>query len=86
MEGTFGPLVPNTNAIFGNQSCLVRSSANGVLLKTVNKKMWKVKVNQNGEFINAQSCIMKIIDNTMGVPMDKVEKEVSEILFNFYVY
>ena len=80
MTGKFGPLVPNPNPVLGKKSRCVRSSATNVVVKAVDAKMWRVKVNQTAEYINVCFCILKVIDDAVGVPVNDVEKNVSQII------
>ena len=76
VEGKFGPLIPNPNVVPGKKSRRIRSQTTGVVVESVDRKLWKVKRDQDGEFINVRPCMMKIIDNAVGLPVDEVALEV----------
>ena len=80
VEGKFGPLVANPEAEPGKKSRRIRSNATGTVLEAIDAKKWLVKRDQDLEVIGVRTCIMRIIDNAVGVPTDEVENEVSNII------
>ena len=55
----------------------------GVLLISVNEKMWKIKIDQNREEMYVQYWILKVIDHLVEVPVDEVGNEVSKLNIYF---
>ena len=86
VEGKFGPLVPNPKAEPGKKTRRIRSNATGTVVKAANAKLWKVKVDQTGEFINVRSCAMKVIDNAVGLPVDEVVKKVNNVYAKLHYF
>ena len=79
VQGKFGPLVANPKATPGKKTRRIRSHGTGVVVEACGPKMWKVKVDQTGEYMNICSYIVKIINNAVGLPVNEIADTVSKL-------
>ena len=84
VEGKFGPLVPNPNAQPVKKTCSVCLQRTVVLVKVVSTRMWQVKADKNSEYVNLCSCIFKLIDGAVSVPLNEVDEKVNKANIIFF--
>ena len=76
VSGQIGPLVPNPNERPGFWSCCVYAEGTGTLVSSVGYAKWKVLCDVDGKICTMSTCQLKIVDELVGVPMDKPIKEM----------